>query len=232
MFSNLIQMHLTTLTLGAQAHNKLNATMIDEIVVAMQAHDWTCNVCGVRLPEMMEVDHLKGHNPSAKEALAPICQFCHDRKHMLWAASRKRLSLIHAPDLTYEEISQISWALIANQGREGFDIDEKKLRRDLAGRQEDAFDAVGHHNLEAIFEAAYALLDAKGEEAALDRLQAMDSHIKIAPAALFMETPVIGGWSSGGFRSIDEDWAEKTTPANFPGYTALRSAGDSLKARL
>lgn len=232
MFSNLFQMHLTTLTLSAQAHNKLNATMIDEIVSAMQAHDWTCNVCGVRLPQMMEVDHLKGHNPSAKDALAPICQFCHDRKHMLWAASRKRLSLIHAPDLTYEEISQISWALMSNKGQQGFDIDEKKLQRDLASRQEDAFDAIGHNNLEAIFEAAYSLLDAKGEEVALERMQAMDAHIKLAPAALFMENPVIDGWSPGGFRTVSADWGEKVTPANFPGYAALRSAGGSLKARL
>ncbi|MFG6573566.1 HNH endonuclease signature motif containing protein [Sulfitobacter sp. 1A13353] len=232
MFTSLIQSPLTSLTLSAKAHNMLNATMIDEIVQTMRTHDWNCNTCGTRMPEMMEVDHLKGHKPAGKDALAPICQFCHDRKHLLWAASRKRVTLIHAPDLSYEELSQISWAMVTHKEREGFTIDAKKLQRDLSSRQEDAFDAIGHTNLEAIFEAIYALRDAKGEEAVLARLTEMDAHIKIAPAAIFMDQPVIEGWARGGFRAVEEGWQERVIPEKFPSYAALRSAGDALKARL
>ncbi len=232
MFTSLIEIPLTSLTLSAQAHNKLNAAMIDDIVLAMDAHDWTCNSCGTCLPDMMEVDHLKGHNLNGKDGIAPICQFCHDRKHLLWAASRKRVTLIHAPDLTYEDISQLSWAMLAHNGQEGFSIDRKKLMRDFNSRREDAFDAIGHNNVEAIFEAIYALLDAKGKDAVMARLKALDAHIKFAPEAIFMDVPVIEGWSRGGFRPVEGGWAAKATPKSFAGYAALKSAGESLKARL
>ena len=60
----------------------------------------------------------------------------------------------------------------------------------------------------------------------------MDAHIKIAPAAILMEEPVIEGWSRGGFRAVEKGWEERVIPEKFPGYAALRSAGDALKARL
>ncbi|CAN0557160.1 unnamed protein product, partial [Laminaria digitata] len=81
MFSSLADTGLSILTLSAQQHNILNALMIDDIVEMMTREEWTCHRCGVHLPQMMEVDHLKGHALSGTSGIMPICQFCHDLKH-------------------------------------------------------------------------------------------------------------------------------------------------------
>lgn len=232
MLANLISKPLSQLTLGAQAHNRLNAMMIDDIVKAMAAHDWTCHVCGTRLQGMMEVDHLKGHRASSRDALRPICQFCHDREHLLWAASRKRLALIHAPDLSYDELSQLAWAMVGHTGREGFSLDRKKILRDLSARREDAQDAIGHGNLEAAMEAIFTLRDSRGDAAAQDILEGIDAQLKLAPSVIFEEAPRIQTWEQGGFKPVQDGWRDTVIPEGFAGYEALRAAGTSLKARL
>lgn len=232
MLSSLINTPLTIMTLGAQAHSTLNSTMIDDISTMMEREDWTCHCCGTKLPGMMEVDHTKGHKVSQKDGILPICRVCHDRKHLLWSASRKRLSLIHAPDLTYEEISQLTWAMLAHEGRDGFGFDRKMMARDINARQEDAFDAIGHSNIEAIFESILTMADSIGSKAALERLQEIDKHIKIAPTLLTDEKVEISIWSEGGFKAVGPDWKENAVLPDFVGYGALKNAGDALKAKL
>jgi hypothetical protein len=232
MFASLITKPVSRLTLGAQAHNRLNAALIDEVSAAFQQQNWTCHICGTCLPEMMEADHTKGHKVSVKDGIKPICQFCHDRDHLLWAASRKRITLIHAPDLDHVEISQLSWAICTHVGREGFGFDQMKIMRDLDARREDAYDALGHNNLEAIYETIFAYQDARGEDAAREMVEEIDKHLRLAPAVLFETAPKIETWMRGGFRSVGEDWRERAVPKTFPGYGALKSAGDALKAKL
>lgn len=232
MLTSLLDTQLNLMTLGAQAHNALNSAMIDEIAIMMKSSKWTCHKCQTQLPGMMEVDHLKGHKVSSKDAIAPICQVCHDREHLLWAGSRKRITLIHAPDLTYPEISQLTWSIISNQGMDGFDIDRTRVTRTLKSRQEDAFDALGHNNLEAIFEGILTMVDIQGEESVRKLLSEIDSHIKIAPSILLDEEAEIQIWSSGGFRPPSEGWQKNATSGRSTGYEALRNAGEALKSRL
>jgi len=232
MFTSLLNTPLTLMTLGAQAHNVLNAAMIDDISVMMEKHKWTCHVCNVRLPGMMEVDHTKGHKVSAKDGIAPICQCCHDRKHILWAASRNRITLIHAPDLSYPEISQLTWSLLSHKEQDGFNIDHKKIYRDLSARREDAFDAVGHDNLEAVFEAILTVSDTQDEEVLMSRLADYDAHLRIAPTILVDEDAGIKVWSTGGFRSPEGNWSSDVAAANTVPYDTLRRAGEAMRSQL
>lgn len=232
MFKSLVTSSLPVLTLSAHRHNVLNAAMIDDISKMMEREKWTCHVCGTQMHGMMEVDHLKGHKPSAKSGILPICQFCHDRKHPIWAASRGRFSILHAPDMSYEEISQLTWAFILHDRDEGFTVDMKRLDRDLKARREDAFDALGHSNIESIFESILAIRDAQGEDATLDLMEEIDAHLKIVPSALFAESRDLRVWGPGGFNALAEGWERRAVPNGLPAMDVMKTAGEALKARL
>jgi hypothetical protein len=232
MFSSLITTSLPLLTLSAQKHNMLNAGMIEDITRMMEREKWTCHVCGTQLNGLMEVDHLKGHSLKGASGIRPICQFCHDRKHPVWAASQGRLSVIHAPDLSHEEISQISWALLLHKKNTDFSIDVKRLDRELRARREDAFDAIGHENPESIFESIFAIRDIKGDKETMSILEEMDKHLRFIPSAVFSEDPEITSWGDGGFRKLPEGWQERAIPKGLPAMDVMREAGTALKSRL
>jgi hypothetical protein len=232
MLASLLTTPLTIMTLGAQDHSILNAAMIDDINVMMERHKWTCHICDIQMPGMMEVDHTKGHKLSAKEGIKPICQCCHDRKHLLWAASRKRITLMHAPDVSYPEISQLTWSLVTHKDQEGFNIDHRKITRDLNSRREDAFEVIGHENIEAVFEAILTVADTVDEKSMLAKLSEMDAHIKIVPSILMEEEPEIKVWSTGGFREPEENWRDAVIASRSVGYDDLRKAGDAMRSKL
>ena len=233
MFANLLDIPVKVMTLGALAHNTLNGSMISEIAAMMQRENWTCHVCDTRLPGMMEVDHLKGHTPSGKNAIAPICQVCHDLKHPLWAASRGRLTVIHAPDLDYSAISRITWALVAHHGRPGFQINRRRLARDFNGRREDACDAMGHDNLTSIFEAILTIAkNNKNPEILREKLEKRDLHLRIVPTLMVDETVDIEIWSKGGFKPPSENWKETALQDQTFDYEALGRAGKAIMAKL
>ena len=232
MFSTLTARSLSYLALGAQAHNRLNTALIDDIVAMMARCDWTCAICGIRIEGLMEVHHAGGHSLDGRGGMRPICQFCHDRDHLVWAAARKRVTLIHAPDLSHEDISRLAWARVLHEGREGFALDARRVARDLTARREDAFDALGHDNLEAAIEALYAYRDARGGDAAAEIGRTIDAHIRVAPTALLSEEPGLETWRRGGFRPLEEGWRDRAIPTGFPDYATLAAAGASLRARL
>lgn len=227
MFRYLLETPLELLTLGARAHAALNAEMMDEIVAAMERDAWTCRQCGVCLPGMMEIDHLGGHRVSGRSRIAPICRFCHDRKHLLWAASRGRLVPIHAPDLSHEHVTQIAWVILVHAGRNG--IDHGCLIYDLYARRKQAQVALGHGNLEATLEAVLAMADSKGREAANASADGLDSQIRLAPAALFGGPTDMQVWTRGGYRPVSGNWREAASPDNFPGYDVFARVGKALR---
>ena len=227
MFRYLLETPLELLTLGARAHAALNAEMMDEIVAAMERDAWTCRQCGVCLPEMMEIDHLDGHRVSGRSRIAPICRFCHDRKHLLWAASRGRLVPIHAPDLPYEHISQIAWVILVHAGRNG--VDHGRLIYDLDARRKQAQVALGHGNLEAILEAVLAMADSRGREAANASADGLDRQIRLAPSALFGDPTDMQVWTRGGCRPVSGDWRKTASPDSFPGYDVFARVGKALR---
>lgn len=231
MFEQIVTTSIRHLCLGARDHAILNDRMRSDVAQALVRGDWTCHVCGIHLPMVLEVDHVSGHSTTCKD-LRPICQFCHDREHILWAASRGRIVLIQAPDLTLPDISRLSWSLCTHLDREGFSIDRKRLLRDLNGRREDAAEAVGHGNIEAVLEAVTALCRKKGREEILPWIRQMDATLKPVPAILFETDIRIQAWTRGGFRTIDPKWGDAVIPDTFPGYRAISKAGEALRSKL
>lgn len=232
MFTSLAHTGLSLLTLSAQQHNTLNALMIDEIIEMMEREKWTCHSCGVHLPQMMEVDHLKGHGLSGKSGIMPICQFCHDRKHLIWAASRDRISVVHAPDYSQAEITQLCWMLLLHSEDEDISFDMKKLRREMNSRREDAVDALGSGNMESVIEGIQALMDSRGKENVVPTLEEIDEQIKIVPSLIFEESPKLKTWANGGFVEIDPSWRAHAKPDNLPAADVIRRAGESLMSQL
>ena len=233
MFTSILDTSLKIMTLGAADHNILNTMMLDEISAMMKRENWTCHVCKTRLYGMMEVDHLNGHAPSGKNAIAPICMICHHLKHPLWAASRGRMRVIHAPDLDYPEISRWTWSLLVHNGCPGFDINHRGLARDFNARREDARDAMGHDNPESIFEAILTLAkDEKNIKKLRAKLEERDRHMRIIPAVLLDENAGIDIWTKGGFQSPSEHWKDPVLKGGTTDYEALKRAGTALLARL
>ena len=231
MFDTLIRMPMRVAALGARDHALLNRRCMPRISAAMAEGDWTCHVCEIRLPGFMEIDHLDGHRPSDTR-LAPICQFCHDRKHPLWAASRGRITLIHAPDFTHEQLSRLAWTILLHRGQKGAGFDRKRLLRDLEARREDALDAIGHTNLEALLEVLLSMGDILPAARMAKLTAELDADIRVVPAALFSEEPDLRAWSGQGLMPVAEGWAAEARPANFPDYAMLAKIGRSLTARL
>ena len=232
MLVNLLDMPVSLLTLNALSHNKLNTMMLDEIAAVMQREKWTCHICNTRLKNMMEIDHLKGHAVSGKNAIAPICQICHAQKHLLWAASRGRITIVHAPELNYSEISQLSWALILHDGQPGFNIDRRRLVRDLSARHEDALDAIGHDNIEAFFEMILHMAKKQDKKTVRARLVELDRHLRIVPVLLTDENADIQIWSEGGFKAPSPEWKTNALQGQPVNYDALKRAGSALADRI
>lgn len=109
-----------TLGLGARKHCEIATQSAEAVAECFRRDAWTCHVCGVRLPNYMEVDHPVGHRECPSNDMKTICQFCHNLKHPLWAATQGRLRMFWAPGLTQCRISRIAWqVLLASKDRNG-----------------------------------------------------------------------------------------------------------------
>lgn len=219
-------------TLGAFQHSQINAQMRPEIAKCMQDHSWTCHVCGMSIPGMMEIDHLKGHSLNGKAHLAPICQFCHDQKHLTWAASRRRVRMIHAPDMSQEQVSQLVWTVLIHNGQPGCTLDLDAVQQDFLTRATDATDILGCENLEPFLEALLIFSSTKGMDAAMAKANLLDAHLRVAPEIIFDDTQKLSNWKEGGFIPIEETWKEGAVPKGMPAYPDLMQAGKVMQRKL
>lgn len=72
----------------------------------------TCHLCGVHLPNGMEIDNLDGdHSNFSVDNLKPICPVCHYSRHPTWAAQHNRLRLIWMPQARQIDINRLYWAV-------------------------------------------------------------------------------------------------------------------------
>lgn len=204
MFQEILNAPLRILTLGARQHALINRSMMKEIRAAFEAGDWTCHVCGVRIPGLMEVDHIKGHNLSGKAALAPICQFCHDLKHPLWAASRGRFVPVAAPGFDQASITRFSWTLLSEGLRKDSFLDVDDVREALDEREDAAWEILGGDNIESAFEALYTIRDRRGEDKAQKVARALDASLRFVPSDVKdLSSP--SRWTREGFRQASSD---------------------------
>jgi len=193
--------HPRLLNLGARDHALLNATMTTEIAAALKAGDWICHVCGVRLEGMMEIDHLKGHRRSAATELAPICQFCHDLKHPMWAMARKRAFPVYAPDLAQKDLSRMSWSLLGEMTREEGGAVFEAVLGAIGERESAAFDLLQGENMESALEAVLVIRDREGMEKARRAAETLDEGLRYLPVCVRDGGPLTR-WTPEGFRDV------------------------------
>lgn len=189
------------LTLSARDHALINGSMSAEIVTCFRSWGWVCHLCGVRLDGLMEVDHLKGHRASKAEEIAPICQFCHDLKHPMWAFARKRAFPIYAPDLDQIALTRLCWALLSEMTRpdagEGFE----EIAGALSERESAAFELLDGDNMESALEAILVIRDRNGPEAARKVAAELDAQLRYVPSCVRDGEPV-RRWTPEGFRDV------------------------------
>ncbi len=202
-----------------------------QIAAAMREADWTCHLCGICLPEMMEFDG--GHGG---EAVRPVCQFCHNIDHPVWAAGRGRMAPVWAPDMDCAEISRLSWVLLALgqifPERFGGELDPgedvrapveltdgrretleraarsaSRLREALENRRQLFEHRFGATTAEAFLETVIVHRRRVGEDRQ-ESLLAMLDGVRFVPAPVtsgYDELPVparVSAWSASGFEDL------------------------------
>lgn len=201
MFQLVLDGSSRQITLSARDHALINATMVGAIGQALRDQDWTCHVCGVRLEGLMEIDHLKGHRPCEAGSVAPICQFCHDLKHPIWAMSRKRAFPVYAPDIPQAALSRFAWTLLSEMTRTNGEEMFEGLIDAIAERESAAFEMLDGENMESALEAIVVLKDRAGAELATRASRELDAHIRFLPSCVRDGEPLMR-WTSAGFRPV------------------------------
>jgi hypothetical protein len=229
MFGLVLSGGVRSLTLGARDHALINGTMIGEIVTCFRLRDWTCHICGVRLPGLMEVDHLKGHQRCSPDAIAPICQFCHDLRHPVWAVSRKRLFPVLAPGLDQRSLSRFSWSLLAEMTRPGGQDSFEELSGSISERESAAFELLDGDNLESALEAILVIRDRSGQEAARKVAEELDAQIRFLPTCVRDGEP-LKRWTPEGFRDVPIELLHEASGPP-PDFERLRLAAEELRDR-
>lgn len=225
--AELLKASIPILNLGSRSHLALAAGQEQIFGEVFERDNHTCRECGIRIPGMMEIDHLDGHRRSPAASLATICQFCHNLKHPIWASARKRLIPIHAPDLSQQDIHRLAWTLVAYRNQPDAMIDAAQISDDARQRHdrlarafrcqvEQSDDDIGQPesflSAEALCEAIFSFHDHVGEARALAVLERLDGIVRFWPSDLSWEredVPTAGLLSHfdlGGFSLISEEF--------------------------
>lgn len=226
MFQFVLNGNPRQLTLSGRDHALINASMADAIVECFRDHDWTCHVCGVRLEGLMEVDHLKGHRPCEAASVAPICQFCHDLKHPMWAMSRKRAFPVYAPDISQRDLTRFAWTLLAEMTRTNGEEMFEGLIDAIAERESAAFEMLDGENMESALEAILVLRDRAGADLATKAGRELDSHIRFLPSCVRDGEPLLR-WTPAGFRPVQTDLLHQSFGPE-PDFDKLSRAASEL----
>lgn len=206
---------LTVLKMGLRQHEAVLAPVGKLILPMMKKYDWTCHRCGVRVPGYMQVDHIKGHGNPDPDSLRPICPFCHDQDHIIWAAARKRVIPVIAPDLTNEQISRITWALFSLRSRlEEEDVAEavNNMVSAFRKRHNDFVERYGSEDADSAIEAVFRFLELQEREGEREERMKRDivtrfnSDVRFVPRGLIeddQEDPsmTVSFWGIGGFHA-------------------------------
>ena len=211
MLSNIVSTNLKILTLGARDHAMLLEGREDACLATFREADHVCHVCGVRTVDGLEIDHTAGHVAGVTKGLRAICQFCHDLKHPLWAASHGRLVPIWAPGIAQRDLHRLSWAILT--WREAFPDAIAPVRAGLLARADRFADTFECGSAEALFEAAFMTCDELGMEHGKATLNKVDQTLRFVPREVLLAPEDIGSvlidqasrlstWRIGGFRKI------------------------------
>lgn len=201
MFQLCLEANPRHLTLSARDHALINAGMGPEIAKAFKERNWTCHVCGVRIDGLMEVDHLKGHRISTCAEIAPICQFCHDLKHPMWAMARKRAFPVYAPDIDQTALTRLAWTLLSEMTRPEAQESFEDLLGSVSERESAAFEMLDGENMESALEAILVIRGRSGAASAKTLAAELDAHLRYLPSCVRDGEPLLR-WTPEGFRDV------------------------------
>lgn len=209
---NLFDRPYAQLTLGARMHSIAAGRAGSVIPEVLKRDRSTCHCCGVSIPGVMEVDALDGnHSRYDPVNMKTICTFCHYARHPIWAASRGRIRIILAPDLSQEDICRIAWACFFLEGEEsGPSVadDNEALRRiyeDIDLREKSVEQTFGTSHPEALMEALMASRDKLSDE----RRKLL---LKFTEASLcYWPSTNLTAWHTGRFRAVSSEVHAITT---------------------
>ena len=229
MLSNILTLPLKTMSLGIRDHAKLNRLNSERVAQALRDGQWSCHICSTHIPEFMEIDHLDGHTVSAKN-IKPICQFCHNLKHPLWAAARGKISLIYAPDLSQAELHRICWSVIGYRREKDFPADMHRIEQDILKRRGLAEDIIYSRTTEGFLEAIFSLEEKIGLENARMTVEKLDQILRFIPSEVLPGHEALPAasrvsiWSFGGFRTAVETGADLFRKGNPADTKKLKTA--------
>ena len=184
--SLLLQQPRKTLSIALCRHHALNKTMQDRVREALRRGSWTCHVCGVHLPGLMEIDHFDNHEPGSCGRIAPICQFCHDLKHPLWSAPRVRLvPVMVPPEIDQRTLTRLSWIIIARCVHDPQNVESLvPVIRDLKRCRIDDSSVFGLPYIGDVFESLLTVAEFSGVDCAEEILQYLQPRMRFLPFAL------------------------------------------------
>lgn len=234
MLSTLAAAPVSLLSLGVRQHGVLLNGQGKEVQACLERADWTCHICGIRIPEMMEIDHTAGHSPKAVNGYRPICQFCHNLKHPLWAAARGRIIPIIAPGLGQIDLHRLAWTMLAQRGAKNAAVDVTGALEDIEYRRQLFVEIYGAEKIEAFLEAILDLPRVVGRDRAAKVVMAIDEQVRFWPAELtdgangLAPAARLSTWRSGGFRKATNTAARLLNEASPIEGDALRTALASI----
>lgn len=243
MLAQYFDMPLNTLNLRVVDHAALLVGGLAEVTKVMKRDRECCTICGFSIPGFMEVDHPKGHVPGAKaDSMACICQFCHNLRHPVWAASRKRFVPVFAPDLTQEDLHRLAWVALAwRDAPESTDdsdeppIDIAAIMNDMAAREQQLTKILKCTAAESFIEAFLSLKEVVTREQGLAAAHHLDQFVRFWPSEVlgdYQSLPRaarLSTWGIGGFKVIATEAAEAIRRTYSPDLNELQKTASAIK---
>lgn len=234
MLEALITSSPIVLKLRMSDHGALLVPQADMCRAVLKAGKDTCHECGMRVPGAMEIDHLKGHRPCNEADLAPICQFCHNLKHPIWAGARKRFIPIFAPDMSQADLHRLAWTCLAWRSDEEVSAGIGAVLDAIAARHKLFVDTYKTDNVSSFFESITGLPDLIGQDSALKLARQTDSFVRFWPSEVlpdfetFEASRRLTTWSVGGFKICSDMAARALRDYVKPDLTALQQGASKF----
>ena len=225
-FSLILQQPRRLLSLGECHHSVLNDMMSGRIQQALRDGKWTCHVCGVHLPHLMEIDHFDDHRLERHGRIATICQFCHDLKHPIWAASSGRLVPVEmTSEIDQRTLTRLSWIMISRRLHDPHNAKglESAIRVLWNGPSDRHWDFSGSWLADQL-ETLLAVSELASVESARMFAQGLDSSMRFLPNALMDDNALRP--EANGFVALTERVLLEATRRPF-----ARSEADAIVAR-
>ena len=222
------------LAMGAREHAILATESGEAVSKRFAEDDWTCHVCRTRIQGYMEIDHVGSHEPCGTEGIRTICQFCHNLRHLVWAALRGRMRLIWAPGLDQSFLTRIAWQVLFTSESESEDIKSIELAEsaqtvadDVTRRERVLGHILGSSHPEGFLEALFSARSLMNNEAFEASASRLDSFVRFWPTAAgrisgesIPAASAFGCWKEGRFADLSaaaagQYWQHEITTDRF-----------------